>query len=66
MAISYYEEELTKLRVLARDFAAAHPELLDKSVLGRLYGAERLSSTAARTTFLLPEPLRELERAAPW
>ena len=25
MAISYYEEELTKLRVLAREFAAAHP-----------------------------------------
>ena len=27
MAISYYEEELTKLRVLARDFAAAHPAM---------------------------------------
>ena len=25
MAISYYEEELTKLRELARDFAASHP-----------------------------------------
>ncbi len=40
------------------DFAAANPDLLDKSALGRLYSAERLSSEAARTTFLLPEPLR--------
>ncbi len=41
------------------EFAAANPELLDKSVLDRLYSAKRLSSEAARTTFLLPEPLRD-------
>lgn len=40
------------------EFAEANPDLLDKSVLGRLYSAERLASEAARTTFLLPEPLR--------
>lgn len=37
-------------------FAAAHPDLLEKSVLSRWYGAERLASPAARRTFLLPEP----------
>lgn len=42
----------------AADFAAfaqANPDLLEKSVLGRWYGAERLASAAARRTFLLPE-----------
>lgn len=39
-------------------FAEANPDLLDNLVLGRLYSAERLLSEAARTTFLLPEPLR--------
>ena len=41
-------------------FAAANPDLLDKSVLGGLYRPGRLSSEAARTTFLLPEPLAAL------
>jgi hypothetical protein len=44
----------------AADFAAfaqANSDLLDKSVLNRWYGAERLASEAARRTFLLPEPL---------
>ncbi len=35
-------------------FAEAHADLLDAAVLLRLYGAERLASAAARTTFLLP------------
>jgi hypothetical protein len=35
-------------------FARAHPDLLDRSVLERLYDPERLASAAARTTFLLP------------
>jgi len=43
----------------AADFAAflrANPELLEKSLLGRWYGPQRLASEAARRTFLLPEP----------
>lgn len=42
----------------ADDFAAfvrANPDLLEKSVLGRWYGPERLASQAARRTFLLPD-----------
>ena len=39
-------------------FIRSNPDLLDKSVLGRLYSTERLSSQAASTTFLLPVPLR--------
>jgi hypothetical protein len=42
----------------ADDFAAfvrANPDLLEKSVLGRWYGPERLASEAARRTFLLPD-----------
>ena len=35
-----------------------HPELLDKAALARWYPAERLTSEAARRTFLLPEPCR--------
>ena len=38
-------------------FALAHPDLLDGSVLERLYRPERLASAAARTTFLLPTTL---------
>lgn len=38
-------------------FAAANADLLDPAAVGRLYSAERLSSEAARTTFLLPGPL---------
>lgn len=37
-------------------FARANPDLLDKAALGRFYSAERLSSEAARATFLLPQP----------
>ncbi len=37
-------------------FAQANPDLLEKSVLARWYGAARLASAAARRTFLLPEP----------
>jgi hypothetical protein len=36
-------------------FAAANPDLFAKDALQRWYGAERLSSPLARTTFLLPE-----------
>jgi hypothetical protein len=42
----------------AADFAAfaqANPDLLEKSVLSRWYGAERLASEIARRTFVLPE-----------
>ena len=38
-------------------FLEANPELLDTSVLSRLYGPDRLCSEAARETFLLPLPL---------
>lgn len=37
-------------------FARANPDLLEKSVLGRWYGPQRLGSEAARRTFLLPDP----------
>jgi hypothetical protein len=37
-------------------FARANPELLEKTLLARWYGAERLNSAVARRTFLLPEP----------
>lgn len=37
------------------EFAAANPDLMQKSVLRRWYSAERLASEAARTTFLLPD-----------
>ena len=36
-------------------FVDANPDLLEKSVLSRWYGAERLASEAARRTFLLPD-----------
>jgi hypothetical protein len=36
-------------------FAAANPDLLDKSVLRRWYSPERLASEIARRTFVLPE-----------
>jgi hypothetical protein len=39
-------------------FAAANPDLFDKSVLTRWYAPERLASSAARRSFVLPEPLR--------
>jgi len=37
-------------------FERANPDLLDKRMLQRWYGCERLSSERARRTFLLPEP----------
>ena len=36
-------------------FAQANPDLLEKSALERWYRPERLSSAAARRTFLLPD-----------
>jgi len=36
-------------------FAHAHPELFDRTLLGRWYGSERLRSPLAHRTFLLPE-----------
>ena len=33
-----------------------HPQLLDKSILGRWYAPERLRSEIARRTFVMPEP----------
>ncbi len=36
-------------------FARANPDLLERSVLTRWYGPERLASEAARRTFLLPD-----------
>lgn len=36
-------------------FLAAAPELADKRILQRWYGAERLGSALARKTFILPE-----------
>ena len=53
-------ERMERSRVAgdADDFAAfvrANPELLEKSVLTRWYGRERLTSEAARRTFLLPD-----------
>ena len=44
-----------------QDFAAferSNPDLLEKDVLSRWYGPERLASERARRTFLLPEPGR--------
>jgi hypothetical protein len=38
------------------DFAHAHPELFDRSLLARWYGSERLGCALARRAFLLPEP----------
>ena len=40
------------------DFAAANPDLLQKSVLLRWYTSDRLHSDLARRTFLLPDPAR--------
>jgi hypothetical protein len=36
-------------------FAAANPDLMSRSVLGRWYSPERLASAAARATFVLPD-----------
>ncbi len=35
-------------------FIAANPDMMDKTVLGRWYGADRLHSATARNIFLLP------------
>ena len=37
-------------------FEAAHPEVFDKSLLGRWYAPEILNSASARATFVLPPP----------
>jgi hypothetical protein len=37
-------------------FAAANPDLLDKSVLSRWYGPDKLGAATARRTFVLPDP----------
>jgi hypothetical protein len=37
-------------------FAAGNADLLDKKVLERWYGADRLGSPVARATFILPSP----------
>jgi hypothetical protein len=39
-------------------FAAANPDLMDKSAVARCYSPERLSLDAARRTFILPGPTR--------
>jgi hypothetical protein len=39
-------------------FAAAHPEVMQKSVLTRWYSPEQLGSALARNTFVLPSPAR--------
>jgi len=39
-------------------FAAANPDLLEKSALARWYPPDRLASNLARQTFILPEPAR--------
>lgn len=36
-------------------FAAANPDVLERSVLSRWYSPQRLDSAAARGTFLLPD-----------
>jgi hypothetical protein len=41
-----------------QSFAAANPELMDRSALARWYGPQRLAMDAARRTFLLPDPVR--------
>ena len=37
-------------------FAAANPDLMQKSALSRWYGPERLDSDYARKSFVLPDP----------
>ena len=37
-------------------FAAANPDLIDKSMLTRWYRPERLASELARRSFVLPDP----------
>ena len=39
-------------------FAAANPDLLDKTVLTRWYEADKLGGETARRTFVLPDPVR--------
>ena len=48
MAETHHEDFLS--------FAAANPELLDKTVLARWYPPERLQTAIARATFILPNP----------
>jgi len=39
-------------------FAAANPDLLDKTVLSRWYGPRKLGAETARRVFVLPDPIR--------
>lgn len=39
-------------------FAAANPDLTDKTALVRWYGPEKLGTPLARATFVLPDPRR--------
>ena len=39
-------------------FAAANPDLLDKAVLTRWYGPQKLGGQTARRMFVLPDPVR--------
>jgi nitroreductase len=41
------------------EFALAHPDLLASSVLGAYYSPELLASERARSTFVMPDRLRE-------
>jgi hypothetical protein len=38
-------------------FAACNPDLLDKAVLTRWYGPDKLSGAVARRRFVLPDPV---------
>ena len=40
------------------EFERSNPDLMEKGLLSRWYGPERLASEHARRTFLLPEPGR--------
>jgi hypothetical protein len=57
MTIAFLSLIAERMEGGAGDFAAfarQHPELLEKSVLTRWYGPERLASAAARRIFVLP------------
>ena len=59
LAVISERMEQRRLGGAAEDFTAfarGNPDLFEKSVLTRWYGRERLTSEAARRTFLLPEP----------
>ena len=45
------------------EFFAAHPDLMDRALLGRWYARETLESPQARTQFVLPDPRPQPEAA---